>query len=594
MKKSCVWVEGITEDKNVNVLFVNKILLTESETTTFKIAAADVYKVFINGESVFCGPSRTAKGYCIENAFSYPLAKGENTIAVLVSSYGVASYYVIKKEPFFAISFCIDGKEYTENDFRAYEYKERIRNVQRFSFQRGFAEIYEQSADFNELVSKYYEYGKKLPLKTGETPEIIDEIVPIDVLKKSVTGRKISQGEFYIDDNRTAWEDRSIFKVGDDFEGFSYGELNECLTDKVCKYSYIETSAFENLRGGKYALYDLGRNVSGFIRLKLSILSDAVIYVSFDETLSGNVVDPIRNCCCNVIKWSLKAGDYALEAFEINTLKYLQVIAESGTIRIDKVEVVLAENPSAYTVKVKTKDQTVNDIFESAANTLSQNSFDLLMDCPSRERAGWINDIYYSLQAYKLLSCKDDAVNSSLLNYILCEHIPAVPQGLIPMCYPSDHIDGQFIPNNALWYVLDLAANLSSPFFDKYRDKALRQIDDIFKYFEKFENEYGLLENLEGWVFVEWSKANDPDFIRGVNFPSNMLYYKALRAAGEQFCNSEYLKKANGIKSAIESLSFNGEFFEDNRIRYNGKLERTGNSVPIFCLFLGRCRRKNL
>ncbi|MBO4572530.1 MAG: hypothetical protein J5762_02010 [Clostridia bacterium] len=590
MKKSCVRVEGINGNKNVNVLFVDKIVSLNNADTVFKIIAADVYKFFINGKSVFTGPSRTAKGYCVENEFSYPLKQGENTIAVLVSSYGVASYYVIKKEPFFAISFSVDKKEYTENDFSAYELKERIRNVQRFSFQRGFAEIYKQDESFERLIEDYYEKGAKLRLKKTTSPEVIEEIVPISVLERSVTGKRISQGEFYPDENKNVWEDRSVTKVGDDFEGYTHKELYECLTDKVCKFSYNKTAPFENFCGGKYAVYDFGRNVSGFIRLKLSVKNDADIYVIFDEMLSDGVVDPVRNFCCNVIKWSLKTGDYVCEAFEINTLKYLQIISDGGEFSVGKAEVVLVENPSAYSLGIQTDDKTVNAILEAAANTLAQNSFDLLMDCPSRERAGWINDMYYSSRAYKLLSGKDDAVNASLLNYILCEKIPAVPEGMIPMCYPSDHIDGQYIPNNALWYVLDLTDNLSSSFFDNYRDKALRQIDDVFAYFEKFENEYSLLEDLEGWVFVEWSKANDPEFIKGVNFPSNMLYYKALKAAGEYLGRSDYLNKAKKIKEAILSLSFNGEFFEDNRIRVDKKLVRTGNiseACQYFAFFSG-------
>ena len=39
----------------------------------------------------------------------------------------------------------------------------------------------------------------------------------------------------------------------------------------------------------------------------------------------------------------------------------------------------------------------------------------------------------------------------------------------------------------------------------------------LFDYFERFRNEDGLLEKLESWVFVEWSKANH--FVQDVNYP---------------------------------------------------------------------------
>ena len=595
MKKNCIYIEEKNRSKNSNYLFIAKVTTEKNSVVDFRIAAADLYKVFINGESVFYGPSRTAKGYCIENKFSYPLKKGENTIAVLVSSYGVASYYILKQDSFFSISFSIDAKKYDENDFCAYDFKERIKNVQRFSFQRGFVEVYKQNTDFKKLIYDYYRLGEKLPLKNGYTPEIISEIVPISLLKKSVEGKLISQGEFYIDKNKERCKDRSIFQVGDKFEGYYYHELYECLSDTVCSFSYNETDYFRCLNNNRYYIYDFGRNISGLIRLKLSVKKDAEIYVVFDEKLKKGVVDPLHdfsegNFCCNIIKWSLTPGNYVCEAFEINTLKYLQLIAKSGELIVEKAEVVLVENPAAYSLKVKTDDKVINSIFNAAANTLAQNSFDILTDCPSRERAGWINDFYYSSRAYKNLSCSDNAVNASLLNYILCKQIKTIPNGMVPMCYPSEHIDGQFIPNLALWYILNLVDNLNSPFFTNYRKKALLQIDGIFKYFEKYENEYGLLENLGGWVFIEWSEANSPEFIKGVNFPSNMLYYKALYEAGI-FLNSEfYLIKAEKLKKAILAQSFNGEFFEDNIIRNNGEFIRTGNiseTCQYFAFFSG-------
>ena len=55
----------------------------------------------------------------------------------------------------------------------------------------------------------------------------------------------------------------------------------------------------------------------------------------------------------------------------------------------------------------------------------------------------------------------------------------------------------------------------------------------LFDYFERFRNHDGLLEKLESWVFVEWSKANH--FVQDVNYPSNMLYAAALAAAGRLY-----------------------------------------------------------
>ena len=84
-----------------------------------------------------------------------------------------------------------------------------------------------------------------------------------------------------------------------------------------------------------------------------------------------------------------------------------------------------------------------------------------------------------------------------------------------------------------MWYILELNEYLKRSNDQKLIDLSKEKIIGLLDYFLDFENELGLLENLKGWIFVEWSKANDEEFIKGVNFPSNMLYSACLKAAGE-------------------------------------------------------------
>ena len=114
------------------------------------------------------------------------------------------------------------------------------------------------------------------------------------------------------------------------------------------------------------------------------------------------------------------------------------------------------------------------------------------------------------------------------------------------MCYPADHNDGVFIPNWSLWFVVQLEEYLQRSgdraMVDALRSKVLR----LFDYFQPFENDDGLLEKLQGWVFVEWSAANQ--YVQDVNYPSNMLYAGALSAASRMYRLPELAKKANQIR----------------------------------------------
>ena len=72
------------------------------------------------------------------------------------------------------------------------------------------------------------------------------------------------------------------------------------------------------------------------------------------------------------------------------------------------------------------------------------------------------------------------------------------------------------------------------------------RIMGILNYFEPFENEEGLLEGLEGWVFVEWSRVND--WVQDVNYPSNMHYAAALETVARLYGRPELAEKAEKIR----------------------------------------------
>ena len=136
----------------------------------------------------------------------------------------------------------------------------------------------------------------------------------------------------------------------------------------------------------------------------------------------------------------------------------------------------------------------------------------------------------FSRRASPQISRGDTTVEKNFFeNYQRPEKFAFLPDGMLPMCYPADHYDGIFIPNWAMWFVLQLAE-----YADRSGDRELVEslrprVLKLLEYFRQFENQDGLLEKLPSWVFVEWSQANK--FVQDVNYPSNMLYAGMLDAA---------------------------------------------------------------
>ena len=156
---------------------------------------------------------------------------------------------------------------------------------------------------------------------------------------------------------------------------------------------------------------------------------------------------------------------------------------------------------------------------------------------------------------------------------------------MVPMCYPADHPTAWFIPNWAMWYIIELKDYLSRTSDTEFINMAKEKVYKLIRFFDKYVNEYGLLEDLESWVFIEWSICNSPDYIKGVNFPSNMLFAYMLEAVAGLYNDVEIKKRSEKMKKTIKELSFNGEFFVDNTIRVKGKLVRKNKHISETCQY---------
>ena len=586
MKNHFVWADQIGEIKNANYLFLLSLVLNKNEQADIEISASGSYTLFINGQESLHGPARTARGYFRPESARFNLSE-KTTVAILVTDYGVKNYAFIAQDPFLYFKMTVGGKTYSASDFSCYDFTPRAKNVQRYSFQRGFVENYTLPCDYKTLFENANELLPALPIKKVAPLQKLERRIATPINAPIQIGKRAFCGRYTVDPNKEVWKDRSIFQIGNNFDGFYYHGLNECLTDTVGKMCFSKTENISNLHSGNFAFYDFSRNISGFISCNLQVLEDDTeIYFIFDESITDDgFVNPTRLSCANVIKWTLQKGNYTLQSLEPYTLQFAQLIVAKGSIQNDNVSIRLFENTDCFNVISKIADDKLQRILSAAQNTQAQNSVDLLMDCPSRERSGWINDIYFSMKSSEMLCGNFYAIVNSLENYALYDDDGELPENMLPMCYPANHLNGEFIPQCAMWYAINLCEYLlKNPDADLY-EKGKRNAYRTVKYFEDQENEDGLLEDLPGWNFIEWSKCNSKDYVRGINYPTNMLYAKMLADMGAVYNDDNLTKKSFVLKNKIIEQSFNGQFFEDNRLRDENGVPRLLGHITETCQY---------
>ena len=537
-----------------------------------------------------------------------PLKKGENHIAIETVNYYVNSFYSLMQKGFIEAELTVDDAGLVstgvadEKAFGLLRLNERIRKVQRYSFQRPFAEAYNLSEDYcGWRVGENGENALEVETVTTENKRLLPRNIPLNEFRKAFPDCKVGTGRVKTGVKPKRYrKDRSLIYIKDpasgNLEGYYKFELTEHLSDEVQEFCTEELSRQSETYSGRtsisskeFEILSFLSEKTGFITADINCLSDSTLYFLFDEILTENGdIDPLRLECCNVIKINLKRGNYRFMSAEPYGLKYIKLICLGGELEINNLSITETVCPVPIIFDFKTDDEGLNKILAAAKETFIQNSFDIFTDCPTRERAGWLCDSFFLGRAEKSFTGRNLIERNFLENFLLPEDFDNIPEGMLPMCYPADVDGGGFIPNWAMWFILELKdykeRTGDSEFVSLFKNRVYRLLD----WFEKYENIDGLLEDLPGWVFVEWSKAND--FVQNVNFPSNMLYSSALYAAGELFGDEELKQKAEKLKITVRERSFDGEFFRDNEVYENGSLVSTQNrteTCQYYAFFTG-------
>lgn len=591
-----IWPAGLDREMNLFVGFRAVINPPPGKPVKVRVAASTLYRLFVNGEFRGHGPARAARGFYRVDEWDITnrLRPGQNVVAFEVAGYNVNSYYLLD-QPAFLQAEVVTGNHVlasTGGDgarFRATLLPQRVQKVQRYSSQRTFIEVYRLTEGWDAWRS-----DPKIRLKTVRcAPAPLKKLIPRGVPYPRFALRQPVRNSSWGMEQRVArvgklWKGRSLTAIGPLLKGYPESELAVIPSIELQHYRMAAVGeskpAFQwtdrmHLGAGHFYIVDFGTDLTGFIGATVTCEQPTTLYMSFDETLTGGDVDFKRLGCVNVVTYELAPGTYRLESFEPYTLRFLKFHVAKGNCVITRPYLRELANPEAGRARFASSDERLNTIFAAGRETLRQNATDILMDCPSRERAGWLCDSFFTARAARDLTGDTTVEHNFLENFLLPKKFAHLPEGMLPMCYPADHLNGNFIPNWALWFVLQLE-QYQARSGDREMVRALRpRVMRLFQYFDGFENRDGLLEKLDKWVFIEWSAANR--FVQDVNYPTNMLYAGALDAAARMYAEPKLAAKAKKIREAIRRQSFDGEFFVDNAVRRNGKLEPTRNRTEV-------------
>lgn len=590
-----IWPEGREQAMNLSVGFRAVFDCPKGRQPMLRIAGSSIYRIYLNGEFAGHGPARGPHGYYRIDEWPLTGIKSSgNILAIEVAGYNVNSFYLLDQPSFIQAEVVSEGNVLASTagdgaNFEATVLKHRLQKVQRYSFQRPFIEYYRQGRDADRWREDGSLVLNKIECSVQPVKKLLTRRVAYPRFFKRRPVSLVSRGALERDVQvENLWKDRSLVNIGPQLKGYPESELEvipsiilqEIRSDKktALQKSYQPKQSVK-LGENEFCIVDLGKNSTGFVGGEIKCEKPTTLYITFDEILADGDVDFKRLGCVNSVCYDLEPGIHKIESIEPYTMRYLKLNVLKGACEATGVYIREYVNPESDEARFSCSDPKLNLIFEAARETFKQNATDIFMDCPSRERAGWLCDSFFTSRvAFDL--CGNTTIEKNLYeNYALPAGFNHLPDGMLPMCYPADHYDGVFIPNWSLWFVVELEEYLARS-DDRALVDALRpRLEALYQYFEQFRNEDGLLEKLESWVFVEWSKANS--FVQDVSFATNMLYAGALAAAGRMYDEPDLLDQADRLREEIRKQSFDGEFFVDNAVRENGELKPTRNRTEV-------------
>ena len=529
---------------------------------TLRIAAAYFYKVYADGLFLGYGPARTAKGYARVDEYALPAC---STVTIEVAGYGCSSLSTVRQQSFCCAEVSRDGAVLaaTGFDFACCHDLQRRQKVERFSLQRHFGEVYDLDAVPVPVTPVAVDAPAFLPRRAPYADLSLHRI-------DAFVGGSFSQGEVTRQNAYTT----SIL-VEKDWGIFP----EDAIPDKPFRFADSQIYRMEwtgrlprTLSAGQWIMLDAGAVEVGFPILEATAETDSEVLLALTEFCPDDRFAFVPKMNCQpVVAFHLKAGQQIKkECFDPYSFRKAAIIVKSGAVTVTGFGWRNYIRDMSGARKRNFADPVMQGVYDAALRTFAHNAVDIFMDCPSRERAGWLCDSYFTGKAEHFFFGNTAVEDAFLENYVRYRNEGEFPAGVLPMVYPSDpHESNKFIPQWDMWYVLEVCDYLTNRAPQADKEIFRPSVTGLLDFFAQYENEWGLLEKLPSWNFVEWSTAND--WTQDVNYPTNFLYAGMLEAAGSVF-GLPLQEKAARIRQEVIRRSFDGEVFLDHAARVGAEL----------------------
>ena len=596
--------------------------LMAGEKVFVRVCAGTFYRLYVNGVFAAHGPARAGEGFLRADNIdvSRHIRDGVNYFAFEVvhygEPYGPYSNDVARVKPLLLAEILCDIDipiAVSSKNWKAIALKQRVRHAERISHCRESAENY--------YIDDVYTRWRTEPELCREEAEevdcpytILERGMALPTLEKSGGGTLVDFGLATLEQEKEVKEDWFCAHVP--------GYFTQKMERPVLDYRRsVETGGgaltwFDRYPEGLVRIinsqrekslflhYDLGELHVGFISVKIEVDRPCVLDIVHLESYSYfGRKDEVQGGANPVTRLHLTAGKTEFVTFEPACVRYIKMyIRPAGDYSIDEgkycgktelapgwavvypPQVIEYTTPDTKIGSFRCSDDDINRLYDAARRTLRLNTLDIFMDCPERERGGWLCDSLWTSRAFNMMMGDASVEREFIRNFLLTDP-DSMWHAFFPESYPGLKGDFKACPGLltwSFWLMLELCEYVRRSKDYKFRDKFEARVEAFVKGSLELRGDSGLLENMP-WIFIDWSLAND--FCRPISTAANALYARMMIELGTLYGREDWTREGNKIRSILrEVLAGSDEkprdidgFLPDALEYRDGKLRKCGN-----------------
>lgn len=566
-----IWHEH-APSRNAWVLFRNEFEIEQYEGATLFISADTRYRVWINGELLGDGPpqSQPYHQYYDERDISTLLRKGTNCIAAVVQHQGVQD-----SARGGLLAEIVDGHgnavSASSDTWRAIVGEAWRTNTHFWGGNK--IGPFQEHVDMRSMPSGWQETGfhdsawqkPSIMSSRGSNDAAITmpwcRMLPRDIqfLKtREVYPMAIHNAEECLDlANRQRSNDLSISlsQAGRPLDWAKLKHSESLLSEKGETHLACSTRHLDGRTDGRYdpcLTLDFGRVLTGYAEVEVEAPAGAHIEIGYAERL---VDDRFNNAieCPFADRVICAEGKNLFRPLIWRSFRYMRLRVKycDAGLRIQALRAVEVNYP--YEPRGRfSGNERMEKVFDICRTTIELCSIESLMDTPFREQAQWLGDVA-AVTVPAIYACFGDSALPG--KFLRQAAMNTRPTGLIAnISNVADTGWQNDIPDYSLWWVIALWRHYQYTGDVKYIHECYPEMQRIMRAHLERINEDGLLDQMFGWVFIDWAHVD----VNGISAPYNAIFAGACDAATsiaalkhDRWAQDAYTSAAKGVRRAF-------------------------------------------